>query len=159
MRRATDSCAGCPSARKPALRRRRLPLPQAKRENGESSPRFPAQGVTAEIPLTIPLPPIPRDESSGMSTGMGDPPPIGMSQGNHAVSWNHVGTDSLPALAGHAGASAGWKVAPRVCRNSGRSASQPRASPRQTRRPRPAIHGNPAFCGHAPATNWHARIL
>src|SRR6266699_3708698 len=55
-------------------------------KNGESSPRFPAQGVTAEIPLTIPLPPIPRDESSGMSTGMGDPSPTRMSQGNHAVS-------------------------------------------------------------------------
>ena len=57
-----------------------------KGKTGESSRRFSAQGVTAEIPLTIPLPPIPRDESSGMSTGMGDPSLIGMSQGNHAVS-------------------------------------------------------------------------
>jgi len=69
----------------PRLQRGWLP-PQVERKNGESSPRFPAQGVTAEIPLSIPLPPIPRDGSSGMSTGMGDPSPARRSQGNDAVS-------------------------------------------------------------------------
>jgi hypothetical protein len=40
------------------LRRGWSPPPQAKEKNGESSPRLPAHGVMAEIPLTIPLPPV-----------------------------------------------------------------------------------------------------
>ena len=42
----------------PRLRSGWLPLPQAKEKTGESSPGFPVHGVTAEIPLTIPLPPV-----------------------------------------------------------------------------------------------------
>jgi hypothetical protein len=45
----------------PRLQRGWLPQPQAEMKNCESSPRFPAQGVTAQIPLSIPLPPVLRD--------------------------------------------------------------------------------------------------
>lgn len=48
-----------------------LPPPQAKRGTGESSPRFPAQGVTAEFPLPIPLPPVLGDGSLGTGAGTG----------------------------------------------------------------------------------------
>lgn len=54
-----------------------LPPPQAKEKDGESSPRFPAQGVHGRVPLSIPLPPVLRDGSLGTGCGTGHPSRLG----------------------------------------------------------------------------------
>jgi hypothetical protein len=70
MGRATDGCAGCPSARRPALRRRWLPPPQVKGNDGEIFMNISDPRLEPNSPLSIPLPPVLGVNGDGNRDGL-----------------------------------------------------------------------------------------